>query len=241
MIIGAQFLKELELSRIVCVPGSVSSGKTRLIVDLYASHFYTKGYRYIANIPHNFPRHPWENLPERDKPTKQITDTAAFALFQTQYAGLFTPETLLYKTFIHLDEAGEVARTSKLSSLVTRSAGKANSIVAISGKKLPHKDLQEIVCVAVYDFDVNLGLPFILWNAKVNPGPGVKPYSFLFWQVFPRLVHGIYSTMGSGGSIDSIVNAAALTVARLAYDEGQTSVIGQYQGSINENLNEYVS
>jgi hypothetical protein len=125
---------------------------------------------------------------------------------------------LLYKTFCILDEGGEYVREQLVASSITRSAGKADYYAIFSGKRLPHKMMQGMIISPRFDFYVNFGIPAILWSANVK---AEKNYKFLFWQVFPQLVHGTYSTLTSSGGIEEFIKQAQSTMDDLARREGQ--------------------
>lgn len=153
-----------------------------------ALFYWRRGWRVISNVPHNFIN--WTGVEDYD----------------------------LFKTFVIIDEGGEYVRASKLASAVTRSAGKANYYAIFAGKRLPHKNLQDIVIRPRFDFWQNFGIPLILWRAVVNAD---EKYKFVFLQALPQLVHGTYSTRKSSGAIVDITSRALRTVELLAKMEGQ--------------------
>ena len=188
-ILGERLFNELDQERYICITGSLSGGKSRLAFDI-ALHYWRQGFRVLANVPHNF------------------IDT-----------DLTRPdEGMLYRSYCVIDEGGEYIRTAKLSSLITRSAGKADYYVVFAGKRLPHKELQGIIIKPRFDFYQNYGIPVILWRALVN---ATEKYKFPFWQVFPSAIHGTYSTRTSSGGVENFISRAALTVQHLAAMEGQ--------------------
>ena len=150
--------------------------------------FWNRGYRVLANVPHNF-----------------VNRTG-------------NKDFDLYKTVVIVDEGGEYIREAKDASLLTRPAGKANYYVIFSGKRMPHKNLQDIVVKPRFDFWKNYGIPLILWRAKVNAD---EKYIVPFWQLVPQLIHGTYSTKTSSGDITQLLQMALITVERLANEEGQ--------------------
>ena len=168
--------------------GGSLSGGKTRLAFDIALFYWRKGFRVLSNVPHNFEH--WMGEGTYD----------------------------LFKTFVVIDEGGEYVRQSKVASLITRSAGKANYYTIFAGKRMPHKNLQDIVIRPRFDFYQNYGIPVILWRAKVNTD---EPYRFTFWQVFPQLVHGLYSTRTSSGGIEDIFKRAQITVDRLAEMEGQ--------------------
>jgi len=87
-----------------------------------ALFYWRRGWRVMSNVPHNFEN--WMGREEFD----------------------------LYKSFVIIDEGGEYVRQAKVASLVTRSAGKANYYAVFAGKRLPHKNLQDIVIKPRFDF-----------------------------------------------------------------------------------------
>jgi len=153
-----------------------------------ALFYWRRGFRVFSNVPHNFNH--WMGQGDFD----------------------------LFKTYVVIDEGGEYVRQAKVASLITRSAGKANYYAVFAGKRLPHKNLQDIVIRPRFDFYQNYGIPVILWKAKVNAD---ENYKFSFWQVFPSRIHGTYSTKTSSGGIEDIFSRASRTVERLAQMEGQ--------------------
>jgi hypothetical protein len=155
-----------------------------------ALFYWRRGYRVFSNVPHNFKN--WTGVETYD----------------------------LFKSYVIIDEGGEYVRSSKLASAVTRSAGKANYYAIFAGKRLPHKNLQDIVIRPRFDFWQNYGIPLILWRAVVNAD---EKYKFVFFQAFPSLVHGTYSTRTSSGAIEDISSRALRTVELLAKMEGQTA------------------
>lgn len=126
----------------------------------------------------------------------------------------------LFKTFNIIDEGGEYVRAQKLASAITRSAGKANYYMVFAGKRLPHKELQQIIIKPRFDFWQNYGIPLILWRAHVNCD---EKYKFPVWQYLPQNLHGTYSTLTSSGGIEQIIARAENTVVKLARMEGQTA------------------
>jgi len=153
-----------------------------------ALYYWRKGFRIVSNVPHNF----------------------------TNWTGVTSYD--LFKTFLIIDEGGEYVRQAKVASAITRSAGKANYYAVFAGKRLAHKNLQDIVIRPRFDFYQNYGIPLILWRAKVNAD---ESYKFSFWQFMPSLVHGTYSTKTSSGGIEDIFARAERTVQILASMEGQ--------------------
>ncbi|MBI5945358.1 MAG: hypothetical protein HY864_13395 [Chloroflexi bacterium] len=155
-----------------------------------ALFYWRRGYRLFSNVPHNFEN--WTKNESYD----------------------------LFKSFVIIDEGGEYVRQSKVASSITRSAGKANYYAIFAGKRLPHKNLQDIVIRPRFDFYQNYGIPLILWRAVVNAD---EKYKFVFFQAFPQLVHGTYSTLTSSGGIEDVFARAERTVQILAEMEGQTA------------------
>jgi len=198
MIIGSHLFDELDYSRIACITGSLSAGKTRLAFEI-PLHYWHQNFRVLSNARHNF-------VPLYDE-RKVITPW-----------GPQDVRDLLYKKFVILDEGGSYIRKAAVASQIIRSAGKANYYVIFPGKRLPHADLQEMVIEPVFDFYTNFGIPAILWSYKIN---ATKRYSRNFWQVFPALVHGTYSTLTSSAAIDEFEKKAENTVQWLAKMEGQ--------------------
>jgi hypothetical protein len=194
MLIGDRLYSELDQERIICITGSLSGGKTRLAFDV-AKRYWRSGFRVRSNVPHNFFDTSEHGIPNEWKDT-------------------------LYKSYIIVDEGGEYIRQAKVASMVTRSAGKANYYVVFSGKRLPHKNLQDIIIKPRFDFYQNYGIPVILWRAFVN---ATEKYKFPIWQIFPSRVHGTYSTRTSSGGIESLFVDAENTVKRLAELEGQVA------------------
>jgi hypothetical protein len=188
MILGYRLFDELDVENICCIGGNLSAGKTRLAFDI-ARFYWLQDYRVVANVPHHYFGRP-KALRTHD----------------------------LYKTVCIMDEGGEFVRDAKTSSLITRSAGKANYRVIFAGKRAPHKDLQRLMIEPKFNFLGVFGLPFIWWRVKVQ---AEQNYEVAFWQLFPHLVHGTYSTKSSGGAIESIISLAHKTVERLAHEEGQ--------------------
>ncbi len=129
-----------------------------------------------------------------------------------------TKANLLHRTFVILDEGGEYIREQTIASQITRTAGKANYFILFPGKKLPHKNLQGMIIVPRFNFLANFGIPLILWRANVRAS---TKYHFNFWQIFPQLVHGTYSTKTSSGSIEPFMVMAQNTIELLAKEEGQ--------------------
>jgi len=124
----------------------------------------------------------------------------------------------LFKSFNIADEGGEYIRDAKGASLITRSAGKADYYMIFSGKRLPHKNLQNFILKVRFDFWQNLGIPLILWKGTVVTDEKTK---FPIWQYLPSLVHGTYSTLTSSADLRKIFSLAEHTVKRLAEMEGQ--------------------
>jgi hypothetical protein len=153
-----------------------------------ALFYWRRGYRVFSNVPHNFEN--WTGEQRYD----------------------------LWKSFVIIDEGGEYVRQAKVASSITRSAGKANYYAIFAGKRLPHKNLQDIIIRPRFDFYQNFGIPLILWRGVVNAD---EKYKFVFWQVLPQLVHGTYSTRTSSGGIEEVFARAARTVDLLAEMEGQ--------------------
>lgn len=192
-ILNPRVFDELDQERIICITGALSGGKSRLAFDL-ALYYWRKGFRVISNVPHNFD-------------TDFITEKRQ----QQQH---------LENDFIILDEGGEYVREAKLASMITRSAGKANYYVIFSGKRLPHKNLQDIIIRPRFDFYQNFGIPLVLWKGTVNAS---ERYNFPIWQFNPKKLHGTYSTLSSSGAITEIIARASLTVDILAAREGQVA------------------
>ncbi len=153
-----------------------------------ALRYWRKGFRVISNVPHNFDD--WMGQGRGD----------------------------LFKTYCVIDEGGEYIRQAKVASLITRSAGKANYYMVFAGKRLPHKNLQDVVIRPRFDFWQNYGIPLILWSAKVQAD---EKYRFPVWQYMPSLLHGTYSTITSSAGLENIFKFADNTVRRLAESEGQ--------------------
>ncbi len=153
-----------------------------------ALFYWRRGYRVFSNVPHNFKN--WTGVETYD----------------------------LFKSYVVIDEGGEYVRQAKVASSITRSAGKANYYAIFAGKRLPHKNLQDIVIRPRFDFYKNFGIPLILWRAQVNAD---EKYKFVFFQAFPQLVHGTFSTRTSSGGIEDIFARAQYTVDLLAKMEGQ--------------------
>jgi len=168
--------------------GGALSGGKTRLAFDIALTYWRRGYRVISNVPHNF-----VNFTGKD-------------------------DNALFKTFVIVDEGGEYVRQAKVASVITRSAGKANYYMIFAGKRMPHKNLQDIIIRPRFDFYQNYGLPFILWSCRVCSD---VPYKFNFWQVFPQRLHGTYSTLTSSGSIEKIIERATVTVELLAAMEGQ--------------------
>jgi len=134
----------------------------------------------------------------------------------------------LHKSFCILDEGGEYVRAGKLASSITRSAGKADYYTIFAGKRLPHKDLQRIIVVPRFDFFANFGLPALLWQGTVM---SAQPrYKFLFWQIFPQVIHGTYSTLSSSAGIENFITRSLVTVNWLAAHEGHSAGLQQDAG-----------
>jgi len=202
MILGTRIFDELQDERSICITGALSGGKTRLGFDL-ALGYWRRGYRVFSNVPHNFDD--WMISDENpDNP------------------GLF-------RSFCILDEGGEYVRQAKLASQITRSAGKADYYTLFTGKRLPHKDLVRIVVLPRFDFYRNFGIPAILWQAKIMTAE--PKYKFLFWQVFPQVIHGTYSTLSSSAGIENFVTRALVTVNLLARMEGHDAGVQQEAGA----------
>lgn len=159
-----------------------------------ALYYWRKGFRVFSNVPHNYEN--WTGVEDYD----------------------------LFKSYLVIDEGGEYIRNAKVASLITRSAGKANYYAVFAGKRLPHKNLQDIVIRPRFDFYQNYGIPLILWRAKVNSD---EPYKFVFWQWLPQKVHGTYSTLTSSAGLEDMFARAQITVTKLAAMEGQ--VAGEVQ------------
>lgn len=153
-----------------------------------ALFYWRRGYRIFSNVPHNFVN--WTGVESYD----------------------------LFKSYVIIDEGGEYVRQAKVASAITRSAGKANYYAIFAGKRLPHKNLQDIIIKPRFDFYQNYGIPLILWRAVVNAD---EKYKFVFLQAFPQLVHGTYSTRTSSGGIEEVFSRASRTVDLLAKMEGQ--------------------
>lgn len=152
--------------------------------------YWRKGFRVLSNVPHNFEN--WTGVTDND----------------------------LFKTYNVIDEGGEYVRQAKVASLITRSAGKANYYMVFAGKRLPHKNLQDIVIRPRFDFYQNYGIPLILWKAQVNAD---EKYKFPIWQYLPQRIHGTYSTRTSSSGLEDIFARAQATVEKLAEMEGQTA------------------
>jgi len=150
--------------------------------------YWRNGYRVLSNVPHNFINKTGNN------------------------------DLDLYRSFLVVDEPGEYIREAKDASAITRSAGKADYYAVFTGKRLPHKNLQDIVVEIRFNFWENYGIPLILWRANVRAS--VK-YKIPFWQVLPQAMHGTYSTRTSSGSIQQLLDMAQITVEKLARSEGQ--------------------
>lgn len=187
-ILGDRLFNELDQERVVCITGALSGGKSRLAFDI-ALHYWRRGYRVKSNVGHNF------------------TDWM-----------VTHPKGLLYRTFNILDEGGEYVREAKVGSLITRSAGKADYYAIFSGKRLPHKDLCNVIIKPRFDFWQNYGIPMILWRVKVK---SEEPYKYPVWQWLPHLMHGTYSTLSSSQGIENFLVLARQTIERLAQDEGE--------------------
>lgn len=198
-IYSQRIYSELDTERIACISGVLSGGKTRLAFDLAVPYWRSGKYQINSNVISNF-----EGLPQ----TKFYQNVRIPA----------EENTHLFKTFNILDEGGEYVRTLKLSSSITRSAGKADYYMVFAGKKMPHKELQGLVIRPRFNFWDNFGLPLILWKAKVNCD---TPYTFNFIQWFPQAIHGTYSTLSSSAGIENIITRADNTVRLLATMEGQ--------------------
>jgi hypothetical protein len=168
--------------------GGSLSGGKTRLAFDLALFYWRRGYRVMSNVPHNFDN--WTGNENFD----------------------------LFKSFVIIDEGGEYVRQAKVASLITRSAGKANYYAIFAGKRMPHKNLQDIVIRPRFDFYQNYGIPLILWRAKVNAD---ETYKFVFWQLYPQSLHGTYSTKTSSGGIEEIFARAQVTVDRLAEMEGQ--------------------
>jgi len=200
MIIGSRIFDELQDERSICITGALSGGKTRLGFDL-ALGYWRRGYRVFSNVPHNYDD--WMMEGKKDDGT-------------------------LFKSFCILDEGGEYVRAGKVASSITRSAGKADYYTLFTGKRLPHKDLQRIIVIPRFDFYRNFGIPAILWQAKIMTAE--PRYKFVFWQIFPQVIHGTYSTLSSSAGIENFVCRALVTVNRLAEMEGHQAGIQQESG-----------
>lgn len=176
--------------------------------------YWRKGFRVLSNVPHNYVN--WTGVNDDD----------------------------LFKTYNVVDEGGEYVRQAKVGSLITRSAGKANYYMVFAGKRLPHKNLQDIVIRPRFDFYQNYGIPLILWKAQVNAD---EKYKFPIWQYLPQRVHGTYSTRTSSAGLEDIFRRAQNTVNKLAEMEGQTagsSADAGFSGladDLSESLGSFVS
>lgn len=193
-IIGERIYSELDQERIICITGALSGGKTRLAFDI-GLRYWRKGYKINSNVLHNF------------------TDWMS----PHKYGGLF-------KTYNVVDEGGEYIREAKVGSLITRSAGKADYYMVFAGKRLPHKNLQDVIIKPRFDFYQNFGIPLILWRVKVMSD---DKYTFPLWQYFPSRLHGTYSTRSSSAGIENILSDAQSTVERLAQIEGQVAGVSR--------------
>jgi len=150
--------------------------------------YWRRGYRIFSNVPHNFSHWMGDN---------------DFALF---------------RSLCIFDEGGEYVRDQKTASMLTRSEGKADYYSIFCGKRMPHKNLQDVVIKPRFNFYMNYGVPLILWHVKVNADDA---YKFGFFQYLPQKMHGTYSTLTSSGGIEKILLRAEFTVKRLAEMEGQ--------------------
>lgn len=204
MIVGDRFYYEFDQTRMACITGSLSVGKTNLAFDI-ALRYWRMGFRVLSNVGNNFVELPLHALREQSR----------FRVCP------------LYKTVVIMDEAGEYIREQKLASSITRSAGKANYYCIFSGKRLPHKNLQEIIVETRFDFYSNYGLPCILWRCTVEAH---KNYSFNFFQWRPSQMWGTYSTISSSGGIEKILGMAVTTVDRLAELEGEIAGVSASAG-----------
>jgi hypothetical protein len=193
-ILGERIYNELDQERSVCITGALSGGKTRLAFDL-ALRYWRKGYKVNSNVLHNFvPIAP-----------------------DHKHGGLF-------RTFNIMDEGGEYIREAKVASLITRSAGKADYYMVFSGKRLPHKNLQDVIIKPRFDFWQNYGIPLILWRVTVATN---DKYTFPLWQWLPSHLHGTFSTLSSSAGIEDILSTAQYTVEKLASIEGQVAGVSR--------------
>ena len=192
MILGDRIFFELDQGRFCCITGALSGGKTRLAFE-FALRYWRMGYRVRSNIPHTL-----KDYPEHSKPAEW--------------------DGTLYKTFCVVDEPGEFIREARVASPILRSAGKADYYMVFSGKRLPHKILQDVIIEPRFDFYQNYGIPMVLWKVTINAS---TKYNFPVWQWMPQGVHGIYSTLTSAGSPDFFGAMADTTIKRLAGMEGQ--------------------
>ena len=187
MLIGNRFIDELQSERVAYIGGSLDAGKTRLAFEA-ARFLWLRGYRVIANVPHNYLR------PEsHDK-------------------------SFLYKSVVILDEGGEFFRDAKTGSVITRSAAKSDYYVLIPAKRPPHKSMVRLSISPRFNFLSVYGIPAIWWKVVVRAD---QNYTVSFWQIFPGLIHGTYSTKTSAGGIEIILSLAEKTAKKLANDEGQ--------------------
>lgn len=220
MLTNITLKKEILFSRVFCVTGRLRGGKTRLAFDIYRSYY--PEYRLRANLPNVWQAQGIGVIPK----SRPMKPSEAVAYYYAK-SGEITPD-YSYHTYNIIDEGGEFVRRERLASYLTRSAGKADAIYCFSGKRLPHKSLQELVLYPVFDFWLNFLIPIVLWRAEVTVGLSDR-YKFYFAQYFPMMLHGYYSTGYPGTDVDYFANSAAITMIDLAYHEDKK---GEYNVAI---------
>lgn len=173
MIIDTGFISEFLTERIVCITGSLGSGKT-LIAHEIAEYFLKKGYRFYGNC-----KSEWidDYVVELNKKGEQV------------------------KAVILCDEGGLYVRTFADVKRLASYARKLDLYIIFSGKKLPHEDLQSLVLYCWYDFFKNWRIPLKIWRYDVEVQTS-KSYHGYIYQTGWWKYYGVYSTLDPGDDVE---------------------------------------
>lgn len=177
---GARFFAEFEQERILCVDGSLGSGKT-LITHMIALPYIQRGYRFVTNTSCVWSVKDWESL----RPVNEFGQMRVIA---------------------NVDEGGLYVRTARSVQKLSSFARKLDSYLIFSGKKLPHEDLTQLRLYLWFDFYKNFLLPFKVYRYDVKVST-TKSYHGYIWISLWQAYYGLYSTFDPGDYPEDLLNA----------------------------------
>lgn len=188
-------MAELYQTRIVCITGSLGSGKT-LITHEISEPFLRDGYKFVTNF-----KSAWVDEPDMIEMREKGDQVHAVVV---------------------VDEGGLYVRSFEDVKRLSSFARKLDMYILFSGKKLPHVDLQELRLYLWFDLWKNLRIPLRVWRYDVQIDV-TKSYHGYLWQTGWWAFYGLYSTLDPGSDAEEILKWVDSWIRRFGsfYDRKQ--------------------